>query len=213
MLELENKNLLSDDFSNLTDNYRYSNATGDPDGNEDSVEDEGEAAEAGVSSEDAPKFRKLVREKKLAMKAQYGKGHFVKTTKKTCKKVLGKERCISTPEVKWVSGWRKKWKEFKNSGGLAQLKQQAKGYVNTGTPTGKETTTTETETTSTPTTTETTTTETTTTTEYQKTSGGLGSEDKKILGMKPVIAYSAIGATVVVLGIVGYLVYKAKSKN
>ncbi|HRG36896.1 MAG TPA: hypothetical protein PK289_00030 [Bacteroidia bacterium] len=122
--------------------------------NEESVEPDAEdyTYEADMSEAQVPKYRQLVRAKKLELKAQFGKAHF--TTRKECKnvptpttcykKVAGvnvpypcmknKEVCITIPT--WVWGWRKKWREFKNAGGLAQLKMVAKGmapYVPPGT--------------------------------------------------------------------------------
>lgn len=123
--------------------------------NEESVEPDAEdyTYEEDMSEAQVPKFRQLVRAKKLELKAQYGKAHF--STRRECKNVptpstcyktvLGKsvpypcmknkEVCITIPS--WVWGWRKKWREFKQSGGLAQLKMVAKGmapYVPPGTP-------------------------------------------------------------------------------
>jgi hypothetical protein len=39
--------------------------------------------------------------------------------------------CVNVPKLRlvWVSGWRKKWREFKRNGGLEQLKLQAKGLI------------------------------------------------------------------------------------
>lgn len=39
------------------------------------------------------------------------------------------EVCVNVPKLRlvWVSGWRKKWREFKRNGGLEQLKLQSKG--------------------------------------------------------------------------------------
>ena len=130
----------------------YHNAEGEPETeNEDYTEYEGEEAETdgGVEADALPKFRQLVRMKKLEMKAQYGKAHIGSRReckqvpypgfKKQCKKVGKKNVCINVPTTLykevcvnipvWVPGWRKKWREFKRSGGLAQLKMQAKGLA------------------------------------------------------------------------------------
>lgn len=119
--------------------------------NEDSVDAEGEEAmvDGEFTDQELPKFRQLVRAKKLEMKAQYGKAHFA--TRRECKNVpypgtcykqvcaFGKctnvpypctkykEVCINVPY--WVWGWRKKWREFKKAGGLSQLKMISKGMA------------------------------------------------------------------------------------
>jgi len=116
--------------------------------NEEYTEYENEAfgfPEEEFSETELPKFRHLVRAKKLEYKAQYGKAHIGSRREcknvpypSTCyKKVYGvnvpypcsknKEVCINIPT--WVWGWRKKWREFKQSGGLAQLKMQSKGMA------------------------------------------------------------------------------------
>lgn len=92
------------------------------DGDEDMTEYEGEAGEVGGVPEVAlPTFRQLVKSKKLNLKATYGKGHF--------KKVGKNKTCADGPgaSLVWCSGWRKKWRQFKQQGGLAQLKLQAIG--------------------------------------------------------------------------------------
>lgn len=118
--------------------------------NEDSVEYESEASDSSLQDADPldegemPKFRHLVRAKKLELKAQYGKAH-LKTWTTSERKCLGGLRdvkgdgkppfwdpninCanINVPHVAWVWGWRKKWREFKQQGGLAQLKRQSQG--------------------------------------------------------------------------------------
>lgn len=128
---------------------------------EEYTEYEGEASsfpEEEFSETELPKFRHLVRAKKLEMKAQYGKAHIGTTTKtiqvpstcyrtvnvpypcptikqplKTCYRSSSvpypctKDQTINVPI--WVWGWRKKWREFKQSGGLAQLKMQSKGMA------------------------------------------------------------------------------------
>lgn len=115
------------------------------DGDEDMTEYEDEAGEVG-GVEDLPKFRTLVKNKKLELKNQYGKGYYVVTKrfkkKATCVEALtdceyrevgdrvGKITANLHPnKTKWVSGWRKKWREFKQAGGLAQLKLQARGVI------------------------------------------------------------------------------------
>lgn len=63
-------------------------------------------------------------------------GGFIGGTNRECKNVPTpegytelEEVCINVPKIRlvWVSGWRKKWREFKRDGGLAQLKLQSKG--------------------------------------------------------------------------------------
>ena len=103
-----------------TDEYRAfydesrSSGGGNPDGDEDSVEYEGEEYEAGgIDFCASPRFRQLVRQKKLELKAQYGKGHWY-------------DKLGDGKAPQWIPGWRKKWREFKHAGGLAQLKLQSK---------------------------------------------------------------------------------------
>lgn len=135
---------------------------------EDNTDSE-ESDEEGVDEQDLPKFRNLVRNKKLELKAQYGKTRIV--MKKKCKKVKlpkayterecksfctawytltrdghhagdcknREEVCVNVPKVRMVEknvcikipkkqwGWRKRWREFKKNGGLAQLRLKAKG--------------------------------------------------------------------------------------
>ncbi len=85
-----------------------------------------------------------MRQKKLELKAQYGKGHFsvgecgiYPLCIWDCSKEnnQNKDCCIKRHEWKlcrdqnrgvWVPGWRRKWREFKRDGGLAQLKLQSK---------------------------------------------------------------------------------------
>lgn len=117
------------------------------DGDEDMTDWEAEDDASGVNSADLPTYKDLVKMKKLGMKAQYGKGHF--GSKRECKTIsvpstcykqvcLGKnckdvpypcmknkEQCIMVPA--WIPGWRRKWREFKQQGGLAQLKLQSVG--------------------------------------------------------------------------------------
>jgi len=109
--------------------------------------------EEGVPQEDLPRFRTLVKNKKLELKAQYGKAKIVLKkkcrkvrlpkliTERECKKVLRKEICINVPKLrlqdknacikvpKLQRGWRQKWREFKRAGGLAQLRLQARGLA------------------------------------------------------------------------------------
>lgn len=138
--------------------------------NEDYTEYENEAEEIPeeqFAPDELPKFRQLVRAKKLELKAQYGKAHF--DTRRECKMVptpstcyktvsipypciknakattcyknssvpypctVNKEVCINIPT--WVWGWRKKWREFKQAGGLAQLKMISRGMAPMPTPT------------------------------------------------------------------------------
>ncbi len=136
-------------FDDVLRNEKWRNATGEEElENEDSVEYENEEAfiEEGFAPEESPKFRQLVRAKKLELKAQYGKAH-LKTWTTSERKCLGgfidkpgdgrgpywdpNINCtnVNIPHVAWVWGWRKKWREFKQGGGLAQLKMQSKGMV------------------------------------------------------------------------------------
>lgn len=180
MYNLDNELLNADGLDTsvskrYSQDYSYSSADGEsPDGDEESVEYEYEDSEVGgVEPADLPKFRSLVRAKKVALKNQYGKGHFknesstsreCKTIKvpqgytdRQCRTILRKEVCVNVPKVRmvdkevcvnvphvkivWVSGWRKKWKEFKQAGGLKDFKAQSKGLapltpsVPTSTPT------------------------------------------------------------------------------
>lgn len=172
--------------------------------NEDNTEYESEESEIGDTSDtDLPKFRTLVRNKKLELKSQYGKAHIETSTVRKCttiqvpkirmidkevcvnvpythwdsninckevcvkwnwklecterqNKCLGgfiggtrqecntvkvpegyteaEEVCVNVPRFKWVSGWRKQWREFKRNGGLAQLKLQSKGLYTPPSP-------------------------------------------------------------------------------
>lgn len=109
------------------------------DGDEDMTEYEGEDLEVGgVDSADLPRFRTLVKDKKLQLKAQYGKGYWVVTERWKTLGIWGPEvgsrvniaTATAHPrKTKWVPGWRKKWREFKQAGGLAQLKLQARGMA------------------------------------------------------------------------------------
>lgn len=141
-IEFSNVKGLDDSITNV--DY-FSSADGE-DGDEEMTEYESEETEVegGVEQSDLPRYRDLVRAKKLELKAQYGKGHFdnQSTTTRQCKnvpypcptlrqplKICYKEVCINVPQIKvvWIAGWRRRWNEFKRAGGLAQLKQQAKG--------------------------------------------------------------------------------------
>lgn len=156
--ELSNCNGLDESILNAIGlnipNFEYSSADGEDEAeyeDEESVEyEESDASEAGgVDEADLPKFRQLVRAKKLEYKAKYGKAHFGKQKKcqnvkvpcptwKNPLKMCDKKVCVDVP--KFITGWRKQWRKFKQQGGLAQLKQQSKGAapipapVNTTTP-------------------------------------------------------------------------------
>jgi len=105
-LDLINSNLLNDDLIPNNKYYKnnFYNASGDsesnPEGeaeyeNEDYTEYENEESEIGDTTEtDLPKFRTLVRNKKLELNTQYGKAHIEKTTR---------EVCVNVPYTKWDS--------------------------------------------------------------------------------------------------------------
>lgn len=146
----------------------WTNADGEEEfEDEESVEPEGEDAmvEEEFVDEELPKFRQLVRAKKMELKAQYGKAHVGTKPKviqvpatcyktvsvpypcptfreplKTCYKNSNvpypctKDQTIQVPT--WVWGWRKKWREFKQSGGLAKLKMVSKGMADISTVLG-----------------------------------------------------------------------------
>jgi hypothetical protein len=38
-------------------------------------------------------------------------------------------QCVNVPHFAWVSGWRKKWREYKRDGGLVELKMMSKGLL------------------------------------------------------------------------------------
>ncbi len=100
---------------------QFINASGDPDddtGEPETTEPTSED-ESGVPAADLPKFRTLVRAKKLALKAQYGRGH-IEIIKNKWGLPIG---------IKRVRGWRYYWKRFKFNGGKAQLKLQAQTPV------------------------------------------------------------------------------------
>lgn len=70
-------------------------------------------------------------------------GGFIGGTNRECRNVPtpqvyteAEEVCVNVPKLRlvWVSGWRKKWREFKRNGGLEQLKLQAKGLDVSTTP-------------------------------------------------------------------------------
>lgn len=151
-LDLLNSSGLDESILNaigqMTPNFEYSSSA---DGEEAEYEDEEnveyeetDSIEAGgVPEQDLPKFRQLVRAKKLDYRAKYGKAHFGKQQKctnvkypcptlKSPLKMCTKKVCVDVP--KFVSGWRKEWRKFKQQGGLAQLKQQAKGASPVTTP-------------------------------------------------------------------------------
>lgn len=201
----------------------YSSVDGG-DGDEDDVEYENEEAEVGgVESADLPRFRTLVRNKKLSFKATYGKGHF-KWGNWDNKKLTP-----NTP--RWISGWRRKWRDFKHSGGLAQLKQQAKGLapVTTTTPVPVTTTPAPVQVTSDgvplndvvggrgagknairPTTVELEKPTTSTSPTGEKGDSSEGVSSDRILGMSPTVFYIALGVVVLVGGFITYKVIKAK---
>ena len=172
------------DNSNLDDSLlhsmgKFSSADGDEQEYEDEEYTEYENEEAEYESEggdditaaELPKFRELVRNKKLELKAQYGKAKISvfecgikplnpdlahpnvpciwdcsksKHTNKDCcaknrqqaqkradqrTKIANWERCRSENKGMIVWGWRKRWRDFKRAGGLAQLRMQAKGLT------------------------------------------------------------------------------------
>lgn len=136
-LDLLNTDYLDESILNNT--FDYSNADGESEFEDEENTDSELSDEEGVSEEELPKFRTLVKNKKLEMKAQYGKARIV--TERKCNKgipypcptikeplkVCYKEVCANVP--KFQSGWRKKWREFKQAGGLSQLKLQARGLA------------------------------------------------------------------------------------
>ena len=183
---MKNNNIEFEPASNFNSNNidlpMYYSADGEevddvdsPDGNEESVESESEEEEVGgVDSADLPKYRQLVKQKKIELRDTYGKGRlkgetFTKRECKTIKvpesytdrvcnnvnypcptwnsplksctkqvcvnvpkvRMIDKEVCVNIPYVrmKWISGWRKKWREFKRNGGLQQLRLQSQGIV------------------------------------------------------------------------------------
>jgi hypothetical protein len=153
----------------------YSYADGDEQEYEDEeyTEYENEESELGEDIPDAemPKFRQLVKNKKLELKAQYGKAKISvfecgikplppdiahpnviclwdcsksKNYSKDCcaknrqqaqkraeqrDKIAAWERCRTENKGIIVWGWRKRWRDFKRAGGLAQLRMQSKGLA------------------------------------------------------------------------------------
>ena len=107
------------------------------DGDEEMTEPEPDDIPSDVPPADLQRFRTLVKNKKLALKAQYGKGHFGTERVRTgsvCIKWNWKLQCVERKDIYinkpvWIHGWRRKWKAFKQAGGLAQLKLEAKGIV------------------------------------------------------------------------------------
>ncbi|MSP70024.1 MAG: hypothetical protein EXR20_07110 [Bacteroidetes bacterium] len=124
------------------------------DGDENSVEGEGEESGLGIEAAELPRFRQLVREKKLKLKAQYGKAYVEVTSQWNVFGIKGPgvgektswQNLVLWPnKTKLVHGWRKQWKNFKSSGGLSQLKLQSKGLTPIPTTTTPPTTITPTE--------------------------------------------------------------------
>jgi len=63
-------------------------------------------------------------------------GGFIGGTRQECKTIQvpqayteAEEVCVNMPRFKWVSGWRKQWREFKRNGGLQELKMMSKGLL------------------------------------------------------------------------------------
>ena len=123
-MEIINQKII-DDVHNIRqyteDEYQqFINASGDPDddtGEPDTTEPTSED-ESDIPATDLPKFRQLVRAKKLALKAQYGRGRL----EIIYRRVWG----VNIPAgVRRIHGWRYYWKHYKFHGGMAQLKLQA----------------------------------------------------------------------------------------
>ena len=98
------------------------------DGDENSVEGEGEESGLGIVA-GLIQFRQLVRQKKITLKATYGKTKWYVTEKWVGGPGVGGEANwfqagLHPNKTRKVSGWRRKWKDFKSAGGLAQLKLQ-----------------------------------------------------------------------------------------
>ena len=104
--------------SNNIDLPIYYSADGE-DGDEEMTEYESEETEVGgVEQSDLPRFRDLVKGKKLELKAQYGKGRFDNQSKterqcktiqvpqgyseRVCKNVFGKQVCANVPKIRMV---------------------------------------------------------------------------------------------------------------
>jgi hypothetical protein len=127
------------DESILNNTYVYSSADGEQEYEDEENTDSEPSDEEGVYEEELPKYRTLVKNKKLELKAQYGKARIVMErqcnrgipypcpTKDNLRKICYKEVCVNVPKTQW--GWRKKWREFKQAGGLAKLKMQARGLA------------------------------------------------------------------------------------
>ena len=123
-MEIINQKIIDDVYNvrqYTEDEYQqFINASGDPDddtGEPDTIEPTSED-ESGVPATDLPKFRQLVRAKKLALKAQYGRGRL----EIIYRRVWG----VNVPAgVRRIHGWRYYWKHYKFHGGMAQLKLQA----------------------------------------------------------------------------------------
>lgn len=105
------------------------------DGDENSVEGEGEESGLGIEVADLPRFRQLVRKKKITLKATYGKTKWYVTEQWGCPIACGPgvggeanwfQAGLHPNKTRKVSGWRKQWKNFKQAGGLATLKLQSK---------------------------------------------------------------------------------------
>lgn len=179
------------DNSNLDDSLlhsmgKFSSADGEEEEreyeDEDNIEYENEESEYEASvgddipANELPKFRELVRNKKLELKSQYGKAKIsvfecgvkplnpdIRYPNVPCiwdcskSKNYGKDCCAKNREqaqkraeqrdkiAAWekcrtenkgiiVWGWRKRWRDFKRTGGLAQLRMQAKGLTPIPTP-------------------------------------------------------------------------------
>lgn len=119
-------------YNDASQRERFSGADGDDESGELDTTDSTANDESGVPVEDLPRFRQLVKAKKTELKTQYGQGHCEVTESWGGKNVgdtVSWFQCkIYHPgKTKWVRGWRWQWKEFKESGGKAILKQQAKG--------------------------------------------------------------------------------------
>jgi hypothetical protein len=114
-----NANLLDSDLLNVksANHNLYYHADGDAEGerefeNEDNIEAEGEESQVsgGVPFQDLITFRRLVREKKSQLKAQYGKAYIDNrsTTERECKtiqvpktRMVDKRQCINVPYTNW----------------------------------------------------------------------------------------------------------------
>ena len=141
--KIENMNSL--DLLNIEDldeniTGLYSSADGENE-DEEYTEYENEETQVGgepMSETELPKFRILVRNKKLELKSQYGKARMtmVRESKNipypcpTFREPLRKcSKSITVSVPKFVFGWRKQWRDFVKNGGLAQLRMQSKGLA------------------------------------------------------------------------------------